>query len=97
MGHFKKAKTSPNRNVTLEVSNFVQAGSLNLMVLQMRTCSFLGFRFQPNHIFSFMEIQMGACGFRGMSFDIVHLKRKSKLKGHFDVEVEVKLMFIIKI
>jgi hypothetical protein len=66
------------------------------MVLQMKTCSFLGFRFQLNHIFSFMEIQMGACGFRGMSFDLVHLTRESKVKDHFYVEVEVKLMFVIK-
>ncbi len=36
---------------------------------------------------------MGACGFRGMSFDLVHLIRESKVKG---VEVEVKLMFVIK-
>jgi hypothetical protein len=62
----------------------------------MRSCSFLGFRFQPNPIFSFMEIQMGVCGFKGMSFDLVHLTRESKVKGHFYVEVEVKLMFVIK-
>jgi hypothetical protein len=67
------------------------------MVLQMRTCSFLGYRFQLNHIFSFMEIKMGACGFKGVSFDLVHLKRESKLKCHFYVEVKVKLMFSIKI
>jgi hypothetical protein len=40
---------------------------------------------------------MGARGFRSMSFDIILLKRESKLKGHFYVEIEVKLMFIIKI
>ncbi len=96
MGHFKKAKTSPNRDLTLEVLKFDLVGNLNLMVLQMKTCSFLGFRFQPNHIFSFMEIQMGVCGFRGMNFDLVHLTRKSKVKGHFYVEVKVKLMFVIK-
>ncbi len=95
MGHFKKAKISPNRDITLEVLNFDLVG--NLMILQMKTCSFLGFRFQLNHIFSFVEIQMEACGFRGMSFDLVHLKWESKLKGHFYVEVEVKLMFVIKI
>jgi len=97
LSHFNKAKTSPNQNVTLEVSNFDLVGSLNLMVLQMKICSLLGFRFQPNRIFSFMEIQMGACGFGGMSFDLFHLKGESKLKGHFYVEVEVKLIFVIKI
>ncbi len=39
---------------------------------------------------------MGVCGFRGMNFDLVHLTRKSKVKGHFYVEVKVKLMFVIK-
>ncbi len=66
------------------------------MVLQMKTWSFLGFRFRPNHIFSFMGIQMGACGFRALSFDLVHLTKESKVKNHFYVEVEVKLTFVIK-